>query len=363
MPNTSIGRKVLQGIRHNMQSLKFALTDVIIKTDGAGWILDYFTREIVENLSPHLRIKECQSKIISTKNRVIHFVTFECWRSKWPGRYDRSNTMIGLWWHGGLDSISLDVKKFASYVKPNSEFMAKVHVTCSISQNQVREMGVADEKIVFLPMGINLTQFSPAKSASERQVFRRQLGIPEDVLVIGLFQKDGTGWEDGNEPKLIKGPDIFVDAMTRLAEKFPVFALIPGPARGYVIQGLEKAGIPYRNDGHVPYTQILPYYQAADLYIIPGREEGGPAAVLESLAAGTPLVSHRVGMAPDVISDGQNGFLVEVGDVDGMVQKASRLLESQALRDEFRHEGLKTVKRYDWRVVAKQYGEFYSSFL
>jgi glycosyltransferase involved in cell wall biosynthesis len=149
--------------------------------------------------------------------------------------------------------------------------------------------------------------------------------------------------------------------MAQLAESYPVFALIPGPARGYLIQGLKKLGVPYRNDGHVPHSQITSYYHASDLYIIPGREEGGPAAVLESLASGTPLVSNRVGMAPDVIQDGQNGFLVEVGDVDEMVQKASRLLESQSLRQQFCYEGLKTIKAYDWSVVARRYGELYAS--
>jgi len=354
---------MIQFVKRRIHHFKLSFADVLIKTDGAGWILDHFSKEIVNNLSPQVRVKECHTNISSIKNRVIHFVTFECWRSKWVGRYDISNNMIGLWWHGGLDSISPDVKKFALNVKANSDLMAKVHVTCSISQEKVREMGVPNEKIVFLPMGINLTRFHPPNTEHERQLVRKQLGIPEDRLVVGLFQKDGTGWQEGNEPKLIKGPDIFLQAIAQLAESYPVFALIPGPARGYLIQGLKKLRIPYRNDGHVPHAQITSYYHASDLYIIPGREEGGPAAVLESLASGTPLVSNRVGMAPDVIQDGQNGFLVDVGDVDEMVKKASRLLENRSLRQQFYHEGLKTIKTYDWSVVARRYGELYTSLL
>ena len=356
-------RRIFCSIRRRIRSLQFLSSDVLVKADGAGWILDHFAKEIAANLSPQIRIRVCHSKLPPLKKRLIHFVDFECWRTNWPGRYDPSNKIIGLWWHGGLDSIDPHVKKHAANVNTNSRSMTTVHVTCSVSQQKVREMGVAEDKIEFLPMGVNLHLFHPPHSEHERRAVRQRLGIPEERFVVGLFQKDGVGWGEGNEPKLIKGPDIFLQVMAQLAESYPLFALIPGPARGYLIKGLQRLGIPYRNDGHVPHSQINSYYHATDLYIIPGREEGGPAAVLESLAAGTPLISHRVGMAPDVIRDGQNGFLIEVEDVDEMVRKASRLMESQALRQQFREEGLRTIKTYDWSVLAPQYGVLYASLL
>ena len=62
------------------------------------------------------------------------------------------------------------------------------------------------------------------------------------------WQKDGVGWRDGLEPKLIKGPDILLGAVERLRELVPeLYVLLTGPARGYVIQGLERAGVAFRH--------------------------------------------------------------------------------------------------------------------
>jgi glycosyltransferase involved in cell wall biosynthesis len=54
--------------------------------------------------------------------------------------------------------------------------------------------------------------------------------------------------------------------------------------------------------------------------LVTSRDEGGPRAVLEAMAVGVPLVTTRVGQAMDLVRHGQNGWLVEVEDVDGLVE-------------------------------------------
>ena len=110
-------------------------------------------------------------------------------------------------------------------------------------------------------------------------------------MVIGSFQKDGKGWGEGNEPKLIKGPDV----------------LLTGPARGYVKTGLESLKIPCKHLYLQDYREIGKYYQALDAYLVTSREEGGPKGVLESMASGIPLISTRVGQAQDLVKQGING--------------------------------------------------------
>ena len=64
--------------------------------------------------------------------------------------------------------------------------------------------------------------------------------------MICSFQKDGIGWGEGLEPKLIKGPDIFVETMRNLkAAGLPVVAMLTGPARGYVKLMLDKYNVPF----------------------------------------------------------------------------------------------------------------------
>ena len=68
------------------------------------------------------------------------------------------------------------------------------------------------------------------------------------AFVVGSFQKDGVGWGEGLEPKLIKGPDVLVAALEQVHAEAPgLVVLLTGPARGYVRQELDRLGIPYRH--------------------------------------------------------------------------------------------------------------------
>ncbi len=67
-----------------------------------------------------------------------------------------------------------------------------------------------------------------------------------------------------------------------------------------------------------PVAEMGPWYRAFDVFLLPSANEGTPVAAIESLAAGTPVVASRVGGVPDVVREGEDGFLVDAGDVDGV---------------------------------------------
>jgi len=175
------------------------------------------------------------------------------------------------------------------------------------------------------------------------------------VICIGSFQKDGVGWGEGLEPKLIKGPDIFLETVRRLSMSYPIFVLLTGPARGYIKRGLEASGIPYRHDYIRDFNELPSYYHCLDLYLVTSREEGGPKALPECMATGVPLISTRVGMAPDIIKHGVNGLLANSEDADGLAEAASRLIEDVDLRCRIVENALKTVQEYDWSLVSQRY--------
>ncbi|MCH8108978.1 MAG: glycosyltransferase family 4 protein, partial [Chloroflexi bacterium] len=85
------------------------------------------------------------------------------------------------------------------------------------------------------------------------------------------------------------------------------------------------------------------------------RDEGGPKAILEGMATGVPVVSTRVGMAPDVMLDGENGFIVDVEDADGLAKAASNLIDSPELRSRLAQNGLATAAEHDWSITAMRY--------
>jgi glycosyltransferase involved in cell wall biosynthesis len=120
---------------------------------------------------------------------------------------------------------------------------------------------------------------------------------------------------------------------------------------------LEAAGILYTHKYVEHYYDTAEYFRVLDLYVIGSREEGGPKAILEAMASGVPIVSTKVGMVPDVLQDGMNGFVVEVEDVDALFQKASRVLGDKSLRDSIVTNALATANNYEISDTIRQYYE------
>jgi glycosyltransferase involved in cell wall biosynthesis len=229
----------------------------------------------------------------------------------------------------------------------------RVICSASLVRDRLLSWGAPAEKLVVIPIGVETRRFLPP-SPAERAAARARFGVPEGRVVIGSFQKDGQGWGDGDEPKMIKGPDVFVDAVAELARELPVFVLLTGPARGYVKRRLAAAGVPFAHHYADDRDDLAKCYHALDLYLVTSREEGGPMALMESMSAHVPVVSTRVGMAPDLITDGVSGALVEAGNAAAVAAAARTLLAlpdgGQALRIAARE----AVQVADWSVVGRR---------
>jgi glycosyltransferase involved in cell wall biosynthesis len=111
---------------------------------------------------------------------------------------------------------------------------------------------------------------------------------------------------------------------------------------------LERRGIAHRHTVAQSRSELATAYHALDVYVIGSRQEGGPKGVLESLAAGVPLVSTRVGQAPIIVRDGQTGLLVDVDDVEAIAAAVLRLHDDSGLRESFRAPGRTTAEQYEY---------------
>lgn len=270
-------------------------------------------------------------------------------------RLHASNDLYLIWFHGDADSTDPNMCKLFAQLPQALDRVRKVIVPCVISRKVLLEQGVAPGKIELIPLGVDLTRFQPPDAMTRARV-RAELDIPMEAFCIGSFQKDGAGWDEGNEPKWVKGPDVFLDVMARIQGVCPnLLVLLTGPARGYVKRGLERLGIPYRHCFLEDYWQIVACYQALDLYLIASRAEGGPKALMESWACGVPVVSTRMGMPADWILHGDNGMLAEVGDVQVLANHVEQLINDADLSARCRTGGLDTVQGLDWQRVADQY--------
>ena len=210
-------------------------------------------------------------------------------------------------------------------VRRRHEELDRVQVSNRAMESLVLETGIAPEKVFRIPIGVDTERFRPRNDAS-RAAARRELGLPEAAFVAGSFQKDGVGWDHGLDPKDIKGPDVLVEAARLLRDRVPeLVVLLTGPARGYVRQELGRLAVDCRHALLSDLDAVARACAAVDVCLVTSRDEGGPKAVLESMATGVPLVTTRVGQAADLVEHGQNGWLVESEDAEGVAEWAAHV--------------------------------------
>ena len=239
----------------------------------------------------------------------------------------------------------------------------RVQVTHAEMHELVLTAGVEPDRVFRIPIGIDLEHF-PLGDAGARESARSELGLPSSAFVAGSFQKDGVGFGEGLEPKLVKGPDVLVSALERLRAEVPeLHVLLTGPARGYVRRELERLGIPYRHVLARSRAELGRAYRALDVYLVPSRQEGGPKAVLEAMASGIPLVSTRVGQAQELVEDSKNGLLVDVDDPEALAARALYAYADAGLAAVFRDAGRETAELYALERLDEQWGRLLEGFV
>ncbi|MQC26257.1 MAG: glycosyltransferase [Chloroflexi bacterium] len=323
----------------------------------ANWSTDWDGRYITQNVRGQFGLR---AHLISNPRwlagQIIHYGSLWEAVGSLGSKQNLRNAIVATIFHGDRQGDNDTLAEAVDQLIENQEQFEKIVVANRIMENRFRDWGVPAEKIERIPLGVDLTLFKPS-SLQARANIRNRLGIPEDAFCVGSFQKDGVGWEEGLQPKLIKGPDILVEVLAKLAKRHKLHVLLTAPTRGYVRRGLEKAGIAYTHRVFENYPDLAPLYGALDAYLVTSREEGGPKGVLEALASGIPLVSTEVGMAPDVITHGEDGLLAPVEDVSSLLDHLNRIAEDKLFAGSLVAAGRTKVAAFDWVELANQYYE------
>jgi glycosyltransferase involved in cell wall biosynthesis len=219
------------------------------------------------------------------------------------------------------------------------------HTTALVAVSpQVRDdlvsLGVAPaDKFVVVRLGIELDERVGGNSDS-RDEMRRYLGISSTRFAVGWVGRMTA----------VKRTDDVLDAFKRLQERGVAATLClvgDGPDRPGLERRAHELGI-MRDTLFLGYQEeVGPLYAAFDALVLPSGNEGTPVSVIEALAAGTPVVATRVGGVPDVVRDGEDGFLVEPGASDELAARLAELARDPALRERFGAAGrARVLPRY-----------------
>jgi glycosyltransferase involved in cell wall biosynthesis len=214
-------------------------------------------------------------------------------------------------------------------------------------------------RLVEIPNGVDVARFHPGLDA--RQVREDYDLADEQPVVLFAGAMDVAHHLKGGAPQLL-------EAVAQLKD-LKVLALMVGGGGmvdGYRIQAREL-GIAeqVRFTGWVPHDELGAYYAAADVVVQPSvlMEAFGMVAI-EAMACGTPVIVSNLPGARTVVSDGQDGLLVEPGDVLDLAAKLRLLLDDAPRRKEMGARGRAKVEaRYAWRTVIPRLVELYEQVL
>jgi glycosyltransferase involved in cell wall biosynthesis len=212
--------------------------------------------------------------------------------------------------------------------------------------------GIAADRVVSIPTGVDPERFFPAVNGSR---VRREFGIAPDaflVVMVGVLRS----W---------KRHDLFLEAVHLLRERgVPVRALVSGegPQREKISAAIRELGLSetvtmtgYRED--VP--EIL---SASDVLILPSdRFEGVPQVILQALAMARPVVASPVGGIPEVVHSEKTGLLCTTGNAAAFAGALARLAGDPRLGERLGEAGRALVLvRYTVAAMCERTEAFYS---
>lgn len=185
---------------------------------------------------------------------------------------------------------------------------------------------------------------------------KKEFGIKEDEKVmvhVSNFRK-------------VKRVGDVVETFYRVQKEVPAKLLLigDGPEMSRTIQQVRELGI----EEHVLFLgkrdNVAELYNISDLKLLLSEKEAFGLVLLEAMACGVPCIGSRIGGMPEIIENGNNGYLVDLGDVEQAADYALQILTNEELHVQLKTGSLETVKnRFNSNAILQQYEEIYESLL
>ena len=250
-----------------------------------SWIVDRLRKEWYEYNSS-----------ISTENikeaTVIWIIAPWLWR-KTRKTYLKNKKVICSIYH--FEKSDFEQKNLQEFHK-RDKYIDFYHVISLKTKEELQKL--TNKEIVYIPFWSDQNEWFEIQ---DKISIRKKYNIPIDSYVVGSFQRDTEG-KDLKSPKLIKGPDRFIEIIKTKQTQFEnLLILLTGKRRQYVINELKKLNIDFKYFEMVEPKQLNELYNCLDLYIVASRKEGGPQAIIECGLSKTPIISTNVGIASEFL--------------------------------------------------------------
>ena len=217
----------------------------------------------------------------------------------------------------------------------------------------IKNLGLRNT-IIPISNGVDLKRFNPKNNG---QTLRTKYNIPPTepiILFVGRLDKEKEIDE------LIKA---FAETLHKIRSKLIIAG--KGTERSKLISLSRKLGL--SKDiifpGFVPHVDLPSLYTAADVFAIASIAELQSIATLEAMASGLPVVAVNAIALPELVHDGENGYLFEKGDTKNLSDKLVKILKDKNLRKKMSKKSLEIIKQHNIEDTVKKYEKIYEKLV
>lgn len=156
-----------------------------------------------------------------------------------------------------------------------------------------------------------------------------------------------------------KGVDLLPQIMNKLDNRFVLF----------YTTGLRIAKKIFSDNRMIPIgsltvNELVYWYNLCDICLLPSRLEGFGYVIAEAMACGKPVAATNCSSLPEIVNDGENGFLCQIDDVDDFVDKIKLLADNKQMREEMGLQGRKRIiENFNLDKMGEEYYDMYQSVL
>ena len=208
------------------------------------------------------------------------------------------------------------------YIKWLNPRIDKIVCVSKAVERDLAASGVNPQKLIAIYKGHDLGWYAHLDRKAARAEVEKEFGIPKDAPLIGMAAN----------MRRVKGADLLLKALMRLPEN--VHGLFIGEVRD---PELPKLATDPRLAGRVHFTGFrsnAPYLIGAlDINVAPSRgREGLTKTVIEGMVQGVPAVVARAGGLPEMVVDGESGYVFDIEDVNALTNSITDLIQAEKKR-------------------------------
>jgi glycosyltransferase involved in cell wall biosynthesis len=224
------------------------------------------------------------------------------------------------------------------------------------------EWGVPEERIHYLPNGVDLQRFETFVPGQENELRSRWGLSPDQKIVLYL----------GSLSLASHAVDLLIEAFSIVEEAVPEARLLivgGGEDNQALAAQALQAGFGDRVvfTGRMPPDQAAAYYHLADISVDPVRDDEAargrsPLKLFESWACQVPFVTSDVGDRRQLLGEPPAGLLTRPGEATALAEAILQVLRQPALADELRQRGLARLPEFTWSRLARKLDEVYHRY-